>query len=399
MIEQREEFVRLALVPGANVRELCRGFGISRAKGYKWLERYRSEGRAGLRDRSRRPRSSPGRASPELEAEVLRLRAASNEAWGGRKIARVLRRSGAAAVPAASTITEILRRHGRLVGRAKEHPGPFQRFERAAPNELWQMDFKGHFALARGRCHPLTVLDDHSRYDLGLVACGDEQEATVRARLTPLFQRYGLPWAMLMDNGAPWGDAGDQPFTAFAVWLMRLGIRVLHGRPRHPQTQGKDERFHRTLKAEVLQGHSFVDLDHCQRAFDAWRTVYNHHRPHEALGMGTPGERYRPSRRHFPDLLPAIEYGPGDLVRKVDRDGFISFRNRPWRVGKAFRGQPVALRPAGNDGFFHVYFCTQAVVAIDLRSAGTKVCGFMDIAAAMPTTPQTHPQHTHETTL
>jgi len=207
-MDQREEFVRLALAPGANKSELCRGFGISRNKGHKWLKRYAAEGRAGLGDRSRRPHCSPTRSSDAIETEVLRIRARSNGAWGGRKIAAVMRREGVKPVPAPSTITEILRRHGKLEQRAAEHPGPYQRFERAQPNELWQMDFKGHFALPKGRCHPLTVIDDHSRYALLVEACGDEQDLTVRARLTAVFRRYGLPFVMLMDNGPPWGDSG-----------------------------------------------------------------------------------------------------------------------------------------------------------------------------------------------
>ena len=208
VMDQREEFVRLALAPGANKSELCRGFGISRNKSHKWLKRYAAEGRAGLGDRSRRPHCSPTRSSDAIETEVLRIRARSNGAWGGRKIAAVMRREGVKPVPAPSTITEILRRHGKLEQRAAEHPGPYQRFERAQPNELWQMDFKGHFALPKGRCHPLTVIDDHSRYALAVEACGDEQDLTVRARLTAVFRRYGLPFVMLMDNGPPWGDSG-----------------------------------------------------------------------------------------------------------------------------------------------------------------------------------------------
>jgi transposase InsO family protein len=275
VMDQREEFVRLALATGTNKKELCRRFGISRSNGYKWLRRYAAQGRTGLADRSRRPHRSPQRTEEAMEAEVLRIRAKSNGAWGGRKIAKVMRRNGLEAVPAESTITEILRRHGKLEQRAAEHPGSYRRFERAHPNELWQMDFKGHFAVSRGRCHPLTVIDDHSRYALAVDACGDERDMTVRERLTAVFRRYGLPFVMLMDNGPPWGDSGAQPFTSFTIWLMQLGVRVTHGRPYHPQTQGKDERFHRTLTAEVLSASSFRDLSECQSAFDAWRQIYN----------------------------------------------------------------------------------------------------------------------------
>jgi transposase InsO family protein len=392
VMDQREEFVRLASAPGANKKELCRRFGISREKGYKWLRRHAAEGRAGLADRSRRPHRSPARTAAAVEKEVLRIREASNGTWGGRKIRAAMRRAGRKEAPAASTVTAILRRHGELGVRAGGHPGPYERFERAAPNELWQMDFKGHFPLPAGRCHPLTVLDDHSRYSVGLAACADEQDVTVRARLTSVFRRYGLPWAMLMDNGSPWGDAGDQPYTIFTAWLLRLGVRVIHGRPGHPQTQGKDERFHRTLKAELLQSRSFRDIEHCQNVFDAWRHVYNHERPHDALDLAVPADRYRSSPRAFPETLPAIEYGPSDAVRAVDHNGCITFKNRKWRVGKAFRGQPIALRATTEDGVFSAHYCTHRITVIDVRGVPPSACGVVDNARALSTTPQAPPQ-------
>ena len=395
-MEQREEFVGLASAPGANVSGLCRRFGISRTCGYKWLARHRAEGAAGLADRSRRPHVSPKRSAAALEAKVLAVRAGSNNAWGGRKIARVLAdRSqtnvdpagvGLAKIPAFSTITQILRRHGKLEQRAHEHPGPFQRFEREHPNDLWQMDFKGHFATAQGRCHPLTVLDDHSRYSLALEACADEQDATVRARLTQAFRRYGLPDQMLMDNGPPWGDTGGEPFTIFSVWLLRLGVAVSHGRPRHPQTQGKDERFHRTLKAEVLHGAAFEDLLHCQRAFDRWRRIYNCERLHEALKLATPHTRFRPSARPFPETLPPVAYASTDIVRRVDQDGCFSFKGRRWRISKAFRRQAVALRQTEQDGRLDVLYCAQTIAAIDLASSSRPV----EMWTSHPRRPQSH---------
>jgi transposase InsO family protein len=398
VMDQREDFVMLASVEGANKSELCRRFGISRSKGYKWLKRYAAQGRAGLVDKSRRPLVSPLRTSGIVEAEVLRIRASSNNAWGGRKIAKVMRRDGGTGVPSLSTITTILRRHGKLTQSVSEHPGPHQRFERAQPNELWQMDFKGHFPLGRGRCHPLTVLDDHSRYALGIEACGNEQDMTARERLLAVFRRYGLPDAMLMDNGSPWGDSGGQRFTAFSVWLMRLGVRVTHGRPHHPQTQGKDERFHRTIKAEVMQGRHFADLAQCQNAFDKWRRVYNHERPHQALGLATPSERYRASPRSYPEQLPVIEYAPGDMVRKADQEGDISVKNRRIRVGKPFRGLPIALRPTTQEDVFTIHFCAKQIGSIDLRDVGSAY-GLVDIASAMPTTPQAKKQQQKKDSL
>jgi len=296
-----------------------------------------------------------------------------------------MRTEGVERVPAESTITEVLRRHGKLEQRAAEHPGAFQRFERAEPNELWQMDFKGHFPVACGRCHPLTVIDDHSRYALAVEACGNEQELTVRERLTKVFRRYGLPFAMLTDNGPPWGDGGAQPFTLFTVWLMQLGVRVAHGRPYHPQTQGKDERFHRTLMAEVLSGCSFRDLPECQRAFDAWRHVYNHQRPHQAIGLETPSTRYRVSPRAFPERLPQVEYNGQDAVRKVDASGIISFKGRSFRIGKAFCGQRIALRPTAQDTLFSLHFGTQQIGTIHLAGdhSGLWTCGQRE--GALPT--------------
>jgi transposase InsO family protein len=365
-VSLRLEFVTLATAEGANVRELCRRYRISPPTAYKWIGRFRAGGPAALADGPRRPTSSPDRTPAPIEAAVLRLRDA-HPAWGGRKLRARLQALGHAAVPAASTITAILRRHGRRPS-APTPTAAFVRFEHDAPNRLWQMDFKGHFALDSGRCHPLTVLDDHSRFALGLLACGDEQDGTVRGHLTTLFRRYGLPDRLLCDNGPPWGTAGSgQRYSGLGVWLLRLGVGVSHGRAFHPQTQGKDERFHRTLKAEVIQGRTFADLGVCQNRFDPWREVYNHDRPHEALAMAVPASRYRPSGRPFPETLPVWEYGPTDAVRKVSCDGRISFQGQPVDLGKAFRGEQVAVRPTIADGVFGVYFGVHQVAQADLR--------------------------------
>ena len=365
-VSLRQEFVMLASVEGANVRALCRRYTISPKTGYKWLARYRRQGRAALTDRSRRPHRSPTRTAPALERAVLAVRAA-HPVWGARKLRAVLQAAGHPALPSPSTVTAILRRHGQLPPAAATPPRAWQRFEHDAPNRLWQMDFKGHFALLAGRCHPLTVLDDHSRFAVGLQACGDQTGQTVQARLTACLRRYGLPEAILVDNGPPWGSDAAHPHTPLTAWLLRLGVRVVHTRPYHPQTQGKDERFHRTLKAEVLGTRVLRDLAQCQREFDRWRDVYNLERPHDALGLAVPASRYRASPLAFPEILPPIEYGPGALVRKVAERGEISYRNQPFRVGKAFCGYPVALRPTLVDGVLDVFFCHQKVAQINLR--------------------------------
>ena len=367
IMSQRLEFVELASQPGSNRRELCRRFGISPTTAYKWLRRYAREGVSALTDRSRRPHHSSRQTAAEKEALVVAVRD-EHPRWGGRKIRRRLNDLGHAGIPAASTITTIVRRTGRALGAPGVVPIPWQRFEAAAPNALWQMDFKGHFALRHGRCHPLTIVDDHSRFAVGLRACGKERGATVQAELTTLFERYGLPEAMVMDNGAPWRGPGAT-LSTLEVWLLRLGIHVRHGRPYHPQTQGKDERFHRTLQAEVLSNRAFVDLAHVQRHFDPWRDVYNLERPHDSLGLATPASRYQPSWRRWPTHLPQVEYGPTDAVRKVQARGEIYFAGRTFFIANALHRLPVAVRPASTEGTYEVFFCHHRIRTISLQSA------------------------------
>jgi transposase InsO family protein len=361
-MSRRVEFVQLATAEGAEMAALCRRFGISRKTGYKWLKRYAETGARGLSDQSRRPQSSPAQTPATVEEVVVELRR-EHPAWGGRKLrGRLLAKQEALglqaeAIPAASTITEILRRRGLLTGERAGQSRAYVRFEHAAPNDLWQMDFKGHFALTRGgRCHPLTVLDDHSRFALALRACGDETTETVQGHLQDAFRTYGVPERMLMDNGSPWGDAEGQPYTRLTVWLLRVGIGVTHCRAGHPQTQGKDERFHRTLNVEVLRGRSFADVANCQGAFDPWRDVYNLERPHEALGLAVPASRYRVSGREYPESLPPVEYGSDVQVRRTSGKGMASFLGRRVHVGRAFAGEPVGFRPTAEDGVWEVRY-------------------------------------------
>lgn len=357
--------MRLAGMPGANVSELCRRFGVSRSNGYKWLRRA-LDGPAGLAERSRRPLTSPQQTPPALAERVLAVRAA-HPRWGGRKIRRVLQDTGLAS-PAASTITAILRRAGQLDGPGSGEPRDWVRFEHAEPNDLWQMDFKGHFAMQAGRCHALTVLDDHSRYALEIAACGDERTETVQARLADAFRRYGLPRRILADNGSPWGTAGSpERHTRLTVWLLDLDVPVIHGRPCHPQTQGKDERFHRTLKGEVLDGRTFAGLEQAQAAFDAWREVYNAKRPHEAIGLETPSRRYRMSARPMPSAIDPPDYEPQAQVRTVHDGGWISFKGRQINCSKAFVGRRLALRATETDGVFDLCYRSHVLAQVNLR--------------------------------
>jgi transposase InsO family protein len=363
-MDRKREFVRLARAEGANRSALCERFGVSRTLGYRLLARYAAEGEAGLEERSRRPLNSPRRTSEAVEAAALAERS-EHPAWGGRKIAKRLERQGLAA-PAPSTVTQILKRHGVRLGAFGGGHDALTRFEHPTPNALWQMDFKGHVPMRAGRLHPLTVLDDHSRFCLVLAACADEKTDTVKTNLIKAFERYGLPWRMTMDNGAPWGNGPGDPYTPLGVWLIEQDIRVGHSRPYHPQTQGKDERFHRSLKAEALAGPPFETLDHAAQDLERWRSVYNTQRPHEGIGLDVPADRYVISPRPYQPAPQPFAYGPDDLCRTPSY-GRISFKGRLWRVPKAFNTKIVAVRPTQTDGLYDLFFRTNLIATIDLR--------------------------------
>lgn len=358
--DQRAEFACLARQADANVSELCRRFGISRKTGYKWLAR------SGSDDLSRRPLSSPTRTAVDLESKVVALRTA-HPAWGGRKISHVLARDDSIEI-APSTVTSVLHRHGLIDAEASAASTPWHRFEHDRPNALWQLDFKGHVPLGKGRCHPLTMIDDHSRFNVTLEALPGQTRILVQPALRKTFDRYGLPDRINADNGAPWGSGG-QGITQLGIWLVRLGITISHSRPLHPQTNGKDERFHRTLLAEAMTGQPFHSLAEVQDRFDHWRVIYNTKRPHEALGMQTPIDRYCSSPRAMPRGLPKIEYGTDDAVRNVQACGIVKFKGRRLRTSYALHGEPVALRPRPDfDGVYDVYYCHQKVDTFDLNS-------------------------------
>lgn len=370
-VDLRTEFVGLALSGELSMSELCRRFSVSRKTGYKWLKRYQEAGPVGLVDQSREPVHHPLRSSAETEFLILACRDQYPD-WGGRKLRRVLLNASHQGLPSPSTITAILRRHDRLNDEAKVQT-TFIRFEHPCPNDLWQMDFKGHFRVGSGRCHPLTVLDDHSRFSLCLQACTNEQGITVKNALIRTFRLYGLPRRMTMDNGSPWGGGGSSRFSQFSVWLIEQGITVGYSRPYHPQTQGKDERFHRTLKAELLGRREFESIKQCQTGFDTWRTQYNTVRPHEALNMETPASRYQVSQRSYTENPTPYEYGETDQVRCVSRDQSVSFKGYNILVGLGFIHRKIALRPTTRDGHYTLHFCHQQIGAVDLTKMSKRI--------------------------
>lgn len=376
-MESREQFVSDYARGDLSLSELCRRHGISRKTGYKWIKRFKEFGVDGLQDQSRSPHTSPKRSADKLEQAVIAIRR-EHPAWGSRKIRKILQNEGhEGALPAASTITSILRRHQLLGGGTRNGASAIQRFERREPNDLWQMDFKGWIHIDKGkRCYPLTVLDDHSRYNLILQACSGETYEEVRPHLIDAFRRFGLPRQILCDRGNPWGRRSPQSYevmggvTKMEGWLTRLGVEIIHGRVCHPQTQGKEERFHRSLNVEVLRCESlWRDLEHCQAAFDYWQKIYNEKRPHDSLDSETPSTRYQLSTRSYPETLPDPEsfYLEDDELRKVKSKGEITFKNHFFYIGNAYIGSPVALRPRAAD-VWEVYYCWKSLGFVNLKN-------------------------------
>jgi transposase InsO family protein len=361
---ERREFASLALCEGSNIRSLCRRFGISPTTAYKWMGRARQN--EPFSDQSRRPKSSPLTTTERIEQLVIATRT-EYPTWGGRKLVSFLKHQGHQNLPSPSTVTEILRRHN-LLNENLTGPRDWVRFEKELPNELWQMDFKGHFELQNGkRCHPFTVLDDHSRYSIQARACPGETGKMVWEGLTDAFRIYGLPQKILCDNGGPWATQAAHGLTRLTVKLVLYGIEVGHGEPYHPQTQGKLERWHRTLKADLIQRRTYSDVDDFQKALDDYRIVYNTLRPHEALDMKPPIKAYTASSRTFSEKEPEPFFDKGMIIRKVSDPGRIAFKGRRFLVSDALIGYPVGLRETDEDGVYDVVFCGRIVSQVNLR--------------------------------
>jgi transposase InsO family protein len=361
--QNREEFVCAIITKEKSMSALCRDYGITRRTGYKWLERY-TQGES-LGDRSHAALYRSNKTSKAVEDLILSERG-KHPTWGAKKLKRNLEDKGYEDLPAASTITSILKRNGRIDPEESEAHTPFKRFEKEAPNQLWQMDFKGDFAMCDGnRCHPLTILDDHSRFLLCLDAKENEQYQGVCASLHKVFSEHGLPLAILCDNGKPWGDSHNNGYTNFDVWMMQLGILPVHGRPLHPQTQGKDERFHRTLKNDLLRRVCMLDVFHAQNEFDQYKYGYNNERPHDALELDVPAKHYRQSKRKLPDHLKEPEYDSGQILRKVNYKGYISIGRHRYFLSDSLINKYIALCHA-SEHIVDLYYGDFKIGAINI---------------------------------
>jgi len=363
-MEQRLSFVIEAHNQKENLSGLSRRYGISRQTGYKWLKRYQAAGTIeGLQERSRRPEHSPRRTNSEVEQRVLAIR--DEKGWGAAKIQYVISREGLS-LPAI-TVHRILKRNGRIKPKSAVRLTG-KRFERASCNELAQMDFKGDYQLAGGRkCYPLTLIDDCSRYLLGLWPLPSLDGTGVYQVLKRHFQQVGVPQEMLMDHGSTWySNNTEHGLTWLSIWLIKQGIKINYSGVHHPQTQGKVERFHRTLKERTEHRGAPATLREWRRWAKEVRQEYNEQRPHEALGMKTPAEVYsREHLRPYQEHPREWEYDGGE-VRRLDNEGGFSKYGNWYFVCQALAKELV--RVDEFDGKLTVTFRHLTIREIDLHT-------------------------------
>jgi transposase InsO family protein len=372
-MEQRVEFVIRAVQGGEPISRLCAEYEISRPTGYLWMRRYEEAGSVqGVAERSRRPRHSPQQTPQEHEDRVVELRRLHS--WGAKKLVVLLAREGIR-LPVV-TVNRILKRRGLMAAAAVHRPAT-QRFVRPAPNQLWQMDFKGPWRVTEGVCYPLSILDDHSRYLVGLHALASTGTAGVAAGLRRTFEAYGVPEAMRMDHGTPWWSmTNGHGLTRLAVELIRQGIRLYYSGIRHPQTQGKVERLHRSLKHRLEGWGRPGSMAESTAALAVFRDEYNQVRPHEALDMEVPAQHYHASSRAYDPQPPEWEYEPGMEVKALNSEGFLEYQHQRYFVCEALAQQPVGTQRIENQ--LLVKYRNAWIREIDIMSGRTSALVLAD---------------------
>jgi transposase InsO family protein len=371
-MSERVKFIAAYLQAEANFSDLCHDFGVSRKTGYKWVRRYEADGVAALEEISRAPHSHPNAVAADLVQAIVAIRR-RHPRWGPRKVRVVLKRERPrVALPAASTIGDILRRSGlvrprRRVRRSSPYGDRLRQYD--APNAVWCADFKGHFPLGRRgeRCHPLTISDGYSRLLLRCRALRRPLTQHVRRVFESAFTEYGLPRAIRTDNGPPFSTLAPGGLSRLSIWWIRLGIRPERIMPGRPEQNGRHERMHRTLKAETARPPR-SSFSAQQRAFDRFQAEYNQERPHEALGQEVPAALYRPSLRSYPRELPEPEYPRHFETRVAYPNGVITFGTTQWYVSNCLVGERVGLEPC-DDGRWRVHFGWVPIGLLDLKQA------------------------------
>ena len=345
VVELRLEAV-VRRLQGERVSELSQEFGVRPKTIHKWVRRFNDEGVGGLFDRSRRPHRSPNRISQSVERRIIELRL--EYGWGGKNLSDLMAREGIIVSPA--TVDRVIARNGLIRDRDRQQPAT-KRFERGSPNELWQMDFKGEYRLPEGRCTPLSIIDDCSRFSVGLFGLRRTTSEQVSRRLIECFDTFGLPDAILMDHGIPWyGTSHQVGLSKIAVLLMKQGIRPIYSRVCHPQTQGKVERFHRTMSRHLAWRGIPQGFEAMCEELSSFRRIYNEIKPHSSLSRRTPSDCYRPSPRRYLPSPPDWEYPAGSTIKKLTPRGTLHWEGRLYFVSESIPSEPVRIHQL-NHGF------------------------------------------------
>lgn len=367
-VDQRMKFVTAAASGLFTMAELCARYRVSRPTGYKWVERYASEGVDGLKDRSSAPRHCPHRLSAEVEEEIVKARGQFKQ-WGPRKLlAHLARTKPHLVLPAASTVGDLLLRRNLVEPRRRRRavPGAAMPLQAEAANDVWSVDFKGEFLTRDGKyCYPLTTSDAHTRFLLGCEGLSSTRTTGALASMERTFREYGLPRAILSDNGVPFASTALRGLSRLSLWWLKLGIAHYRIEPGKPQQNSRHERMHRTLKACTTRPPE-RNLEAQQRRFDAFRQEYNEVRPHEALGQVPPATLYTPSLRLMPNVLPQPEY-PGHFeTRLVRHAGSFRFRGFDLFLSEVLAGEWIALDEV-DDGVWGVYYFEHLLAKLDER--------------------------------
>lgn len=361
----RKEFVKEVLLHKESKSALCKKYGISRPTGDKWIVRYMTG--ESLTDQSKEPLNKPNKTNTEIEKIIVEYRK-QYPAIGALKIHRMLKDEGYTALPSVKTVNTIFKRNGLITKEASLASTPQKSFVKSYPNEMLQADFKGHFLMKDGnRCHPLNIIDDYSRFSLCCTPLLSETFDEVYEQFERVFKEYGMPFSLLCDNGNPWGTSQSTGFSRFEVKLMELGILVLHGRIRHPQTQGKQERFNGSFTRECLKLNTFEDQADAARKFEEYRTFYNTKRPHRALNLMVPEKIYQPSPLKYPEKIEEWEYPSECTVHSVKRTGYITIKGQGYFLSEALGDKQIAFRESAKGvNFINLYFRQFQIGQIDI---------------------------------
>lgn len=376
MAELRREVLLEAQRTGEPVSSICQRFGISRQTYYRYRRRFLLEGLEGLKDKTRRPHHSPGRMDPQIEIEICHLRK-THPRWGARRIHAELSRAGIQA-PAVSSIHQALRRNHLVATQPPRRQKAFKRFQREISNDLWQIDATQVRLVTEKKVWVLDMIDDHSRYLLSALASPAPTVDAAWDCFEDAASRYGLPRQVLSDNGLCFTGRLHGVEVEFERNLKDLGVQLINAGPYHPQTLGKLERFHKTLKVWLSDEGPVEDLPHLQELLDGFRHHYNTQRPHQGIDNMTPIERFRQLDPVAEALAGSVSsgvdangepvYPPRSIVRLVSTHGDLAFRNKVINVGRRYARARVRLIEIG--GLTHIYYAEELIrtLQIDLTT-------------------------------